>query len=235
MQITICDDDTIFCKQLSTYITAYFRDHNLEIPEISILSDGNELISKNNCGDLLFLDIEMPGMNGIEAGNLIKKDHPHCIIIVITAYDQYLDDAMRFHVFRYLSKPLQTERLYLNLQDALVLYESIEKEFTIRTDNGLVCISSSEILMIEAANHGCFIETTKGRFYSPTTIEYWALNLPSAGFFRCHRSYIVNLAFVSSVNGDIIYLKGSTLRVTLAQRKSVLFRQKLIVFRSQTQ
>ena len=60
--------------------------------------------------DIVFLDIEMPGMNGIYVGNELKSQNRNIIIFVVTSYSEYLDEAMRFHVFRYLSKPLDKQR-----------------------------------------------------------------------------------------------------------------------------
>ena len=76
--------------------------------------------------DIIFLDIEMPGLNGIYVGNELKKRDKNTIIFIITSYSECsLDEAMRFHVFRYPSKPIDKQRLFRNLKDALDLYHSI--------------------------------------------------------------------------------------------------------------
>ena len=66
----------------------------------------------------------MPGLDGIYVGNELKKKDKDIIIFIITSYSEYLDEAMRFHVFRYLSKPIDRQRLFRNLKDALDLYHS---------------------------------------------------------------------------------------------------------------
>ena len=66
----------------------------------------------------------MPGMNGIYVGNELKKSNPAVIIFIVTSYSEYLDEAMRFHVFRYLSKPLEQQRFFRNMQDAVNLYHT---------------------------------------------------------------------------------------------------------------
>ncbi|MCQ5300311.1 response regulator, partial [Blautia wexlerae] len=68
--------------------------------------------------DIVFLDIEMRGMYGIYVGNELKSEIRNVIIFVVTSYSEYLDEAMRFHVFRYLSKPLNNQRFLRNLKDA---------------------------------------------------------------------------------------------------------------------
>lgn len=64
----------------------------------------------------------MPGINGIYVGNEPKRLNEHTIIFVVTSYSEYLDDAMRFHVFRYLSKPLDKHRFFRNMKDDIDLY-----------------------------------------------------------------------------------------------------------------
>lgn len=75
-----------------------------------------------------FLDVEMPGFDGIYVGNELKKQNDSVIIFIVTSYLEYLDAAMRFHVFRYLSKPIDKQRLFQNLDDALELYYSINQK-----------------------------------------------------------------------------------------------------------
>lgn len=74
------------------------------------------------------LDVEMPGFDGIYVGNELKKQNESVIIFIVTSYLEYLDAAMRFHVFRYLSKPIDKQRLFQNLDDALELYYSINQK-----------------------------------------------------------------------------------------------------------
>ncbi len=105
MQILICDDDELLIQQLQSYITLFFKQHRLSCPDILSFTSGEDLLSYSGAIDILFLDIEMPGMNGIYIGNTLKQRNDKTIIFVVTSYSEYLDEAMRFHVFRYLSKP----------------------------------------------------------------------------------------------------------------------------------
>ena len=84
-------------------------------------TDGESLLADEGDKDFVFLDVEMPGFNGIYIGNELKKKNNKIIIFVVTAFSEYLDDAMRFHVFRYLSKPLDQQRFFRNMDDAIDL------------------------------------------------------------------------------------------------------------------
>ncbi len=115
MQIFICDDDILVIEQLEKYIRSYFRHTAAKCPAIVTFTDGESLLAYEGPKDIVFLDIEMPGMNGLCVGRELQKQNNHSLIFVVTSHAQYLDEAMRFHVFRYLSKPIDKKRLFRNL------------------------------------------------------------------------------------------------------------------------
>ena len=121
MRILICDDNPLMVEEIHKYIQLYFQRSNSKCPEVVCFTDGESLLSDEGDKDLVFLDIEMPGFNGIYIGNELKKKNNKIIIFVVTAFSEYLDDAMRFHVFRYLSKPLDQQRFFRNMDDAIDL------------------------------------------------------------------------------------------------------------------
>ena len=96
-------------------------------PEIVSFDNGESLLSDNGDKDIVFLDVEMPGFDGIYVGNKLKQQNESVIIFIVTSFIEYLDAAMRFHVFRYLSKPIDKQRLFQNLDDALELYTSLNR------------------------------------------------------------------------------------------------------------
>lgn len=90
MQLIICDDDNLFIQKLQSYLQLFFRQHHLTLPEIITFTSGEELLSYTGRIDILFLDIEMPGMNGIYVGNILKRRNENIIIFVVTSYSNTL-------------------------------------------------------------------------------------------------------------------------------------------------
>ncbi len=133
MRILICDDDLELSQQLEKILISFFQKNSLKYPEIVIYNNGTDLLQDFQSKDIVFLDIEMPGMNGIYIGNELKRQNNNAIIFVVTSYSQYLDEAMRFHVFRYLSKPLDKQRIFRNMKDALALYNNSIIKISIET------------------------------------------------------------------------------------------------------
>ena len=148
MRILICDDDALVLEQLKKNIKLFFEKTLVKCPEIVCFSDGESLLADKGDKDILFLDIEMPGINGIYVGNELKKANDRIIIFVVTSYSEYLDEAMRFHVFRYLSKPLDKQRFFRNMKDAVDLYNTITIKVPIETKQGIHTLLVASSIMI---------------------------------------------------------------------------------------
>ena len=86
MRILICDDDILVIEQLEGYIKVFFEKISVKCPEIVCFSDGESLLADKGDKDILFLDIEMPGINGIYVGNELKKANDRIIIFIVTSY-----------------------------------------------------------------------------------------------------------------------------------------------------
>ena len=141
----------------------------------------------------------MPGLSGIHVGAKLQEINPRIMIFIVTSYPDYLDEAMRFHVFRYLSKPIDKNRLYRNLKDAVYQYNSHTKTVSINTADGLVTIRAEQIMCIEAAQRRCVIHTTSEDYLSIDGIEYWRKVLLLPSFYSTYRSFIVNMRYVSQI------------------------------------
>lgn len=230
MQILICDDDDLMREQLHKYILEYFERNALKIPDILHFSSGESLLADTGEKDILFLDIEMPGLNGIYVGNELKKNYPNLIIFIVTSYIEYLDEAMRFHVFRYLSKPLDKKRLFRNIKDALGLYHDTSIKVPIETREGVHTVPVSDIISIEAQGRKVIVHTTLRDFDSLHNMQYWEKHLPKQCFFQSHRSFLVNLEHVTDFDHSLIHLYNHQFTAYLTRRKYTLFKEHYLLY-----
>lgn len=210
MRILICDDDILIHEQLQNYIRNYFEKTCAKCPEIACFSDGVSLLADQGEKDILFLDIEMPGINGIFVGNELKKANEHIIIFVVTSYSEYLDDAMRFHVFRYLSKPLDKHRFFRNLKDAIDLYNTMTIKIPIETRQGVHTIPASAVISIEAFGRKVIVHTTMRDFESVHSMQHYLELLPKNCFFQTHRSFIVNFEHITDFDHSLVHMAGGS-------------------------
>lgn len=234
MRILICDDDSTIIEQLHNLLIQYFRHNRLKLPEIVSFSSGEALLDDHGEKDLVFLDIEMPGVSGIYVGNELKTQAPDVIIFVVTSYIEYLDDAMRFHVFRYLTKPIDRARLFYNLDDALKQYSSVSYLIAVETKDGVQTVPLSEIVMIEAADRKVTVHTTAQTYASVHNMQYWLAQLPNSLFFQTHRSFLVNMSHITAFDHSIIQLDCHELTAYLTRRKYAQFKAAYLLYLEST-
>lgn len=230
MRIAICDDDALMREQIQKHIKAYFEKTCAKCPEIICFSDGEALLSDKREKDILFLDIEMPGVNGIYVGNELKRANKNIIIFVVTSYSEYLDDAMRFQVFRYLSKPLEPHRFFRNMKDAMNLYHTITVRIPIETKQGVHTLPACSIIAIEAFGRKVIVHSTIRDFESVHNMQYWLELLPKNYFFQTHRSFIVNFEHVMDFDHTLVHMAGGLFSAYLTKRKYSAFKEAYLLY-----
>lgn len=232
MRILICDDNPMILEQLETYVLEFFASLARIQPELHLFESGDALIRGADKADIAFLDVEMPGVSGIGVARKLKQANPNIKIFIVTSYPDYLDEAMKYEVFRYLSKPIDKNRLFRNLKEAVYQYSIATKEYTILTRNGIATRRSDEIVCIETSQRKVLIYTTDGVLISTEPIEYWRKILVLPCFFVTHRSYIINMQYVYAIEKDKIFLRYSNQikEAYLARRKYVQFKDTYLLY-----
>ena len=166
--------------------------------------------------------------------NELKKKDKDIIIFIITSYSEYLDEAMRFHVFRYLSKPIDKKRLFRNLKDALDLYHSRLVKVPIETRQGVHVLPVSSIIMVEAQGKKVIVHTTTQDFEAIHTMPYWLELLPSNRFFQTHRSFIVNYEHITDFDRMLVHLANGQFDAYLTKRKYSAFKEAYLLYLEST-
>lgn len=232
MRIVFCDDEPLILAQLQKLVQEFFSTLGGTQPEFAAYKSGDLLIQNETRVDIAFLDVEMPGVSGIHIGAKLKERNPQVKIIIVTAYPDYLDEAMRFQVFRYLSKPIEKMRLFRNLKDAVYAYNIESCEYPISTSEGVFIRRAEEIVCVETTERKVTVHTTDEQFVSSKNIDYWrqTLNLPC--FYSTHRSYIINMRYVFNIYKDTVVLKYADKEKTvfLSRRKYSQFKDAYLMY-----
>lgn len=234
MRIVLCDDDKAFVQQLDKALQEYFQEIHTKCPEIACFYSGEELLADTGAKDIVFLDIEMNGIDGICAGSVLKKENPESIIFIITSYAEYLDEAMRFHVFRYLSKPLDKQRLFRNLRDAVSIYMAFTVKVAIETKEGVHTVLASKIIAVQAQGRKVTVHTVGEDYQSVQNMRYWTETLCENCFYQTHRSFIVNMEYVDDFDHTVISLCQNRLRAYLTRRKYREFKAVYLLYLEST-
>jgi DNA-binding LytR/AlgR family response regulator len=179
--------------------------------------------------DLLFLDIQMPKMTGMEF--LKTLSHPPMVIFT-TAYPQYAVEGFEWNAIDYLLKPFSFERFWKAVSKARAMQEAITQpvpaaaepdHFFIKSDNKLIRIAYDDILFIEALQNYVAVYTTTGKKYI-TYITFHSIEsqLPTGRFIRTHKSYIVAAGKVESIEGNEITIGAHHIPISRTERDTVL-------------
>lgn len=239
MRILVCDDDEKVLSQLEAYLLEYFGSNGLALPELSFYPDGRQLLDAQERpgagpADIAFLDVEMPGVTGIDAGARLQAQNPYIKIFIVTSFPDYLDDAMRFHVFRYLFKPLDKARLFRNLKEALYQLSVDTRSVFIETAEGSATRRADELVMVETEGRRAVIQAVDKRYHSLQPMRYWEEKLlPIGSFYRPHRSYLINMKYVRQFSSDLITLgapDGTEYTAYLTRRRYKDFKNTYMLY-----
>ena len=221
MKIAVCDDDRATREQIASLIREQEPD-----AEVMTFETGEEMIKSQENFAISFLDVEMKEISGIDVAKHMreeqeKKGGEKSIIIFVTGYREYMEDAFDVNAFHYLVKPLDEMKFCTVFERALkeVSAKTKQKKFSVIVKhNGMQKkILVKDIYYIESSNKKVVFHTKDGKFDTYGRMEDWEAELGDS-FYRCHRGYLVNLEKITAYNVDTIdVINGDSL--ILAQKK----------------
>ncbi len=221
MRIAVCDDEKLIRDTIAERIKKVYPFY-----EILKYKNGEKLLEDTIESDIVFLDIQMDGMDGIETAKCLRKRNKKIILIFLTAWEEYVFQAFDVEAFHYLIKPLRKEKFYQVLEAAINKVEQIqgamqkkreEKSILVKVGTSSQKIYLDEIIYAEIYNRKVTLYTTT------KNIEFYAKmsNLEQElgeDFVRPHRSYLVHLRYVSKYCATDITLENGTV-ILLAKQK----------------
>jgi DNA-binding LytR/AlgR family response regulator len=172
--------------------------------------EANKILSQEKI-DLMFLDIQMPGMRGID---FLKTLQTKPLVIITTAYPNFALEGFELNVLDYLVKPITAERFLKAVNRAKDVLESKEGGnaetktdfFFIRSASSYEKVFFNDILFIEASQNYMSVHTEKGKLMALLTIKSLEEQLPTGKFLRIHKSYIVSLEKITSLRGNEVII-----------------------------
>ena len=210
MRIAICDDEVSMVQILEEKIKKLLPDAVIE----KYLS-GEKLIASGCKPDVLFLDIQMPGMDGMETAKMLRQDNEDMILIFVTAAEEFVLQAFDVGAFHYLVKPFYDEKLKEVVTKAVHAVkrssrlEKDEKYIMVQTAGSHIKIFLRDIVYAEVFNRKVIIHTRN------TDIEYYGKlqdlqNMAGEDFFRTHRAYLVHFKYVEKYDATCVTMKNGT-------------------------
>lgn len=205
-KIIIADDD-----RSSRTILSHFIHLLSEYQVIEEVSSGEELIQLviAQRPEIVLADINMPGMNGVEAVKICKERFPGLQVIFTTGHDEFAVEAFNISAADYIVKPIERTRLFMALEKAkklVQLYRNADQKknrnkLAIKSNNTFLYLSVDEILYIEKGGRKTILHTANSQFETSESLQELEGKLP-AHFYKTHRSYLVNLKKIIKIESS---------------------------------
>ena len=222
MRIAIVEDDKEAAEKLSGFIRHYGRENGRAFEIAEFRDTASFLIGYKPKYDLVFMDIEMPGRNGMDGAKKLRECDPEVPLVFVTGLMHYAVKGYEVGALDYLVKPYSYEAFAMTFSAAVKKSENAEQSVTVRNMNGYVRIPLSSVYYIEVNKHRVLYHTDGG------TVDVWGSMktaesaLPPRLFAKCGASFLVNLSYVRSVEGDVAAVGGDLLKISRSKKKSFL-------------
>ena len=207
MKIAVCDDEKAVRTALTEQTSAYLRTKGIEAvcePFESYIA----LLGRMEEFDLFLLDYKMPDVNGLDFARILyERFGERKTIIFITAYPEIVYEAIEVRAYRFLVKPIDTDKLCAALDAFLDRYRS-QFYMTVLSDGRTEMIPLEDILYIEVMRKDCTIVLPGRTVVCHKTISAFEEELAPLGFYRVHRAYLVNMRKIRSYDSRIILLEN---------------------------
>ena len=224
LRIAICDDDRDDLERIKASIINYQNEKSMDISIFSFLS-AEELLKKNDKYDIIFLDIEMEKINGIEAAQRIRELNMLVPIVYITSYSRYWRSAYKVHAFDFISKPFVNNDIYAVLDDFIEsVKESNVQIIQINTEDGIIYQNINEICYILVKGRKTLeIGTVYKTYNAEEFLKDVIKRINKDDFFQTHRSCYVNLKYVQGCDKDGGITTKFGVWLPLAEKKKMDF------------
>lgn len=232
IRVAIVEDDISEQYKLQEYLTKIENESNSKIVfTVQTFSDGLDFLDKFNVGfDIIFLDIEMPYLNGVETAKRLRKFDSVAQVIFITNFGQMALSGYEVEALDFIIKPVSFYRFETAVKKAVQRIEAKGSEALMinlpeRTKR---CIALSDIIYIEVRGHKLTFHLINDTIEIRSSLNEIKSNLPAEQFVYCNSCYLVNLKYVQGIEGDMLIFRGESIPISRSKRKE--FTDKLTYY-----
>ena len=216
-KILIIDDDGAMLRMMRTWLSVKYHVYMASSGKIAL-----SFLAKNPI-DLVLLDYEMPGMNGMETAKALRKMDAAVILIFVTNLTQYAIMGYEVDALSYILKPVNRFDFALKMSKAIArTAKRGEESVVIKTVRETHSVRIAAIQYVEADGHNMVYHTTEGVFSEYGTLKDTEKKLNKDYFVRCNRCFLVNMRFVASVKEDTVFIGQDALQISRSQKKAFL-------------
>lgn len=226
IRCAVCDDEKVIVKQITELLESLLKERCL-VSEVREYTNSRELyfdIYDDVFFDIVFLDIEMPDLNGFEIAKILKEKQPECLVIFLTSFRQYAIDAFELEIFRYIPKDELDKRFRKYLMEAVDLICGLdEKSYIIEKKGRAERIPYKNIRYLKKCGKYtsiCCTDNVEAKVRKPINVVVDELASPE--FVVIDRGCVVNICYISKLHNNDVYLKnGERLPISRSNIKNI--------------
>jgi DNA-binding LytR/AlgR family response regulator len=227
--IAIVDDDETYRNQIERYLHQYAKsceEGEMEEYSISCFADGSEILKTgDDYFDVVFLDIEMPQVDGMTIAHEIRRKNHETAIVFITNMAQYAINGYEVNALDFIVKPVKYYDFAMKFKKVLRYLSRNANKYIVAKASGsgdVLRISCSDILYVEVIQHYLIFHTIKENVEVRGTMADMENKLSPYSFARCGKSYLVNMKYIEKLKGNEIEIRGEKLMISRSKREEFL-------------
>lgn len=223
LRIAIAEDEPACAKQLQDFIDRYAGEQGLEAA-VTWFSDGLELVEQYApVWDILFLDIQMAHLNGMETARRIRRQDPDVTLVFITNLARYAIQGYEVDASDFILKPLEYDRFRVRMDKLTARLARKQGAFVVLPlAEQKIRVAVEDILYAEVVDHDLQVVTAKQRYLMRCSLQEMERMVEGHGFSRCNRCYLVNLRRVTGVEKDAVRVGKYSLPISRPRKKQFL-------------
>ncbi len=230
LRVAIVEDSPRDAEQLTTCLQRFSRKHGMEI---EIQRYENALLFLQGYKgdfDIVFMDIDMPMMSGMEAARSLRQVDPHVLLIFVTALARFALNGYEVDAYDFIVKPVQENFFEAKMNRAVKKLSSEQRtRLLIKSGDKSVRIFADEIIYVDIFNHVLTFHTEQGPFSTRGTMKDLMETLDGSLFAMCNKSYVVNMRHIEMLDGDEAVMTNGD-RLPISRPRKTAFMQQIADF-----
>lgn len=228
-RIAICEDNPFQMKQIVSLLERYGESNNLTLDILAFECAETFLNHLGTSYDLVFLDISLPGMDGISLAKQIRAQSEKTRIVFLTSHENFWPEGYKVLASRFLIKPLEDEALYSEIDAVMKQIERQYPSILVTKDKSVAKVAVDELFYLEIAGRKVNLYTKDECYCSSKSLAQFKKELEPYHFVQAHSSYLVNLKYVKLVGKDSVTLINGQ-KVYMSLRKYKQFKERFMEY-----
>lgn len=220
MRILVCDDEKYCCQIIKKHILSNLDEKSESV--VIVFNTAREVVEYclKNEPDILFLDIELGGVNGIDLAKQLREDFPALIIVYISNHPEYVFSCFETEPLNFLRKPINEVEFYKTFQHIIRKYTEMHKSIPIKWQNDSVNLEIRDICYVEGYNRHLIFHLYSGEYYEVVgKLDDVYNSLKVYGFVKSHQGFIVNMLHIKTFGESEIQMKNGEYVLMSVRRK----------------